>query len=59
MIVGHNLGLLRIIKATGETQLLYPMAEDDGEGRYMRAASVIERHWKTREFPDRTMYACG
>ena len=59
MIVGHNVGLVRIIKATGNTQLLYPMAEDDQKKRYARAVSVIRKHWKEGQFPERTMFACG
>ena len=59
MIVGHNVGLLRIIKATGETELLYPMADDDQERRYARAASVIRKHWEEGKFPQTALFACG
>ncbi|MHB1038660.1 MAG: hypothetical protein ACYC35_30175 [Pirellulales bacterium] len=59
MIVGQNRGRLRILKATGEITLLEAMPEDDNGKRFQRAARVIRRHWESREFPERTMFACG
>jgi hypothetical protein len=59
IIVGHNVGLLRIIKATGETQILYPMAEDEGDIRYACAAHIIRKHWKKGEFPENALFAAG
>jgi len=59
MIVGHNVGLFRINKATGETELLYPMPEDEGERRYHSAASTIRKHWRGGKLPEMAMFACG
>jgi hypothetical protein len=59
MIVGQNRGVLRVTKATGEVTLVEAMPEDDGEKRFTRAAAKIRKHWEAREFPDKTMFACG
>ena len=59
MVVGHNVGLLRIHKTTGETELLYPMPEDEGNRRYLSAASTIRKHWQTGKLPAVAMFACG
>jgi hypothetical protein len=59
MIVGVNIGLLRIAKASGKIEMLQAMPEDEGNKRFDRAASVLRRHWQKAEFPERTMFACG
>jgi hypothetical protein len=59
MIVGHTVGLLRITKASGDVQILYAMPDDDEGRRFTKAASVVIKHWRLGEYPQRTMYACG
>ena len=39
--------------------LIEAMPEDDGDKRFTRAAAKIRQHWEAREFPERTMFACG
>jgi hypothetical protein len=59
MIVGVNIGLLRISKASGEVELLQAMPEDAENKRFARAATVLRKHWHKAEFPERTVFACG
>lgn len=59
MIVGQNRGVLQVAKTTGEVTLVEAMPEDDGEKRFLKAATKIRKHWEAREFPDKTMFACG
>jgi hypothetical protein len=59
MIVGQNRGVLRVAKATGDVTLLEAMPEDDGDKRFTRAATKIRKHWEAREYPEKTMFACG
>jgi hypothetical protein len=59
MIVGNNVGLLRITEATGQIELLRPMAEDEGNHRYMKAASTVARHWREGKLPEFAIYASG
>ena len=58
-VVGQNRGVLRVTKATGEITLVEAMPEDTDDKRFKRAARKIRQHWEAREFPDRTMFACG
>jgi len=59
MIVGVNIGLLRIFKASGEVELPQAMPEDDENKRFARAVTVLRKHWQKAEFPERTVFACG
>jgi hypothetical protein len=57
--VGQNRGVLRVAKATGEVTLVEAMPEDTDDKRFSRAARKIRQHWEAREYPDKTMFACG
>lgn len=57
--MGHNPGLFRINKATGETELLYPMPEDEKNYRYLLAAATIHEHWRGGTLPDFAIFASG
>lgn len=59
MMVGLNIGLMRIFKDSGEVELLQAMPEDDENKRFLRAATVLRKHWQKAEFPERAMFACG
>ena len=57
--VGHERGVLRIVKATGEISIVEQMPGDDGERRAQRAARIVYRHWQKGEYPQNTIYAAG
>jgi len=56
---GQNRGVLQIAKATGEVTLVQAMPEDEGNLRFACAAARIRKHWKAKEYPDKTLFACG
>ncbi|WP_145431111.1 hypothetical protein [Lacipirellula limnantheis] len=58
-IAGQAEGLMRLIKATGEVLLDQPMPDDTNERRFNSAARKIKQHWANREYPEKTMFACG
>lgn len=59
MVVGQNLGLMRLHKETAEIELLLPMYEDTQNKRFKCAARKLKQHWDAGEIPQLTQYACG
>lgn len=58
-IVGQNRGVLKVAKATGEVTLVEAMPEDTDSKRFISAAHRVRQHWAAKEYPDKTMFACG
>jgi hypothetical protein len=54
-----NFGRVRIIKASGEVELIYPMPDDVGERRASATAFKLNQHWRQGNFPKATMWASG
>ncbi len=50
---------MRIIKASGEVLLVQPMPGDANHSRFNSAARKVKQHWTNREYPEKTMFACG
>lgn len=56
---GRAIGTLRVAKPSGEITLIKPMPDDTGNVRFHRAAAKINAHWKSNEYPDKTIFASG
>jgi hypothetical protein len=60
MLVGQRRGLLRFNKETLEATLLYPMAGDTGDNRFMTVAGkVLKERQASGAWPEKTQYAAG
>jgi hypothetical protein len=55
---GRGEGRLRLIKSTGEVELLETLAGDSAErGFFDRAAHKLQSHWRNGELPEATCWA--
>jgi hypothetical protein len=56
-IVGHSIGIIRVLKKTGEIILVKPMDLDKGYKCFVRAGQLIRAHWIAKVLPDRIQWA--